>query len=83
MKPTNLPPKPWSTGWEDKEPAPIEFLHSEMMDGFHELRKAKGGGTDVLINGIELTQIIAAAKRATYEKYAKLNLKAAIPKSAL
>ncbi len=70
-------------GWEEHEPAPIEFLHGRLMDLFHDWRRSKTEDTSVEINGIELNNIIAKAKTETYEKYAKLDLKRAILKTDL
>lgn len=72
-----------STGWENHEPAPIEFLHGELMQLFHEFRKSKTDDIYVKINGSDLVDIIAKAKTATYEKYAKLKLDAPILKTDL
>ena len=58
-----------SSGWENKEPAPLESMHGKLMDLFHEFRLSKGDSTVVKIDGAELNNIIAAAKRDTYEKY--------------
>jgi hypothetical protein len=58
-----------STGWEDYEPAPLEFFHGELMDGFHEYRKSVTENTTVEINGTILSKIIAKAKRSTKAKY--------------
>ena len=70
-----------SLGWENHEPAPIEFLHGRMMDLFHEWRKTKTENTTVEINGNDFSKIIAKAKMETYEKYHKLNLKNAVLKT--
>ena len=72
-----------STGWENHEPAPIEFLHSKMMDLFHEFRLSKTNSTVVEINGSELTKIIAKAKTETYAKYPKQVSNKAILKTEL
>lgn len=72
-----------SQGWENHEPAPIEFLHGRMMDLFHEWRKTKTENTTVEIDGIAFNNIIAKAKTLTYEKYEKLDLKKAILKTDL
>lgn len=72
-----------SQGWENHEPAPIEFLHGRMMDLFHEWRKTKTENTTVEIDGIAFNNIIAKAKNLTYAKYAKLELKKAILKTDL
>lgn len=61
-----------SYGWENHEPAPLEFFHSKLFDLFHEFRVDKvGTETTVPINGIELGNIIAKSKMATYAKYPK------------
>ncbi len=72
-----------SLGWENHEPAPIEFLHGRMMDLFHEWRKTKTENTNVEINGNDLSKIIAKAKTETYEKYHKQNLKNPILKTEM
>lgn len=74
-----------STGWENHEPAPIEFLHGKLHDYFHEFRRKKvgQGNTDVLINGSELAKIIAKAKTDTYAKYPKQVSEKAILKTEL
>jgi len=72
-----------STGWENHEPSPIEFMHGRLMDEFHKWRKGKTENTTVEINGLELNSIIVAAKLATYEKYKVLGLDKAILKSDL
>ena len=51
-----------STGWENHEPAPIEFLHGRIMDLFHEWRISKTENTSVEIDGSYLSKIIAKAK---------------------
>lgn len=30
-----------STGWENHEPAPMEFFHAKLMEYFHEWRKTR------------------------------------------
>ena len=75
-----------STGWENYEPAPIEFLHGRLMDLFHEWRREKYGKDapfEVNIAGNELNNIIAKAKSETYKKYEKLKLKDPILKTSL
>lgn len=72
-----------SNGWENHEPAPIEFLHGRMMDLFHEWRHTKTENTTVEINGNDLNEIIAKAKNETYAKYPKQNLRKAILKSEM
>ena len=74
-----------STGWENHEPSPIEFMHGRLMDEFHKWRKEQGEPADinVIINGIEFAKIVVAAKLATYEKYKVLGLDKPILKSKL
>jgi hypothetical protein len=72
-----------SNGWENHEPAPIEFLHGKIMSLFHEWRNTKTTETDVVISGGDLNAIIAKAKTETYEKYAKLQLKKPILKTEI
>jgi hypothetical protein len=70
-----------SYGWENHEPAPIEFMHGRLMDLFHEWRKTKTENTTVEITGVELNNIIAKAKLETYAKYPKQKLQEAILKT--
>ena len=70
-----------STGWENNDPAPIEFLHGRLLELFHEYRLRKTESMNVEINGGELNNIIARAKTLTYEKYEHLNLRQPIPKN--
>lgn len=70
-----------SYGWENHEPAPIEFMHGRLMDLFHEWRRSKTENTTVEINGNELNNIIAKAKTETYMKYPKQKLQEAILKT--
>lgn len=74
-----------STGWENHEPAPIEFLHGRIMDLFHEFRRSKIGqeNLSVEMTGNDFNNIIAKAKTETYSKYAKLNLTKVILKTDL
>lgn len=51
-----------SLGWENHEPAPIEFLHCRLMDLFHEWRRTKTDNTTVEIDGIAFNNIIAKSK---------------------
>lgn len=62
-----------STGWENHEPAPLEYFHGELFKAFHELRLQKSDNPDktLTLNGIEMGNIIAKAKIATYKKYPK------------
>lgn len=78
-----MKPKLWSTGWDNLEPAPIEFLHSQIMELFHKWRQSKTDEVVVEIDGRQLNQLIAAAKKETYSKYAALDLKQPIKKSLL
>ena len=72
-----------STGWENYEASPIEFMHSRMMDLFHELRLSKTSDINVQINGTEFSKIIAQAKTETYAKYPKQVSSKAILKTEL
>jgi hypothetical protein len=72
-----------STGWENHEPSPIEFMHGRLMDEFHKWRKERTESTEVEINGIEFSKIVVAAKISTYEKYKVLELDKPILKSTL
>ena len=62
-----------SYGWENHEPAPLEFFHGQLFDAFHQLRQQKGDNPEktLTLNGIEFTNLIAKAKMATYAKYPK------------
>lgn len=64
-----------SESWEDYEPAPLEFFHSELMDLFHEFRFKKTTKIDVEINGKDLTLMIAECKKRTKAKYPEKHLK--------
>ena len=57
--------------WGDLQPAPIEFLHGELMKLFHEFRVSRVGAEviEVEIQGREFNDLIARAKTLTYEKY--------------
>jgi len=72
-----------SQGWENHEPAPIEYLHGRLMDLFHEWRKTKTDNTTVEIDGIAFNNIIAKAKNETYAKYPKQKLQEAILKTEI
>jgi len=72
-----------SQGWENLEPAPIEFMHGRLIDLFHEWRKSKTESATVEINGIELNNIIAKAKTETYKKYEGLDIGKPIPKDKM
>lgn len=72
-----------STGWENHEPAPIEFLHGRIMDLFHEWRISKTENTSVEIDGSDLSKIIAKAKLETYAKYSKQGLDQPILKTKI
>lgn len=59
-----------SKGWENVKPAPTEVLHSEIMKEFHEHRKQiNPEDTTVSINGIDLGNIIARAKKRLYREH--------------
>lgn len=70
-----------SQGWDNHEPAPMEFFHGQLMKHFHEYRKRLTDSTEVLIDGIVLNNIVAKAKVETYEKYPKQKLGEAILKT--
>jgi hypothetical protein len=74
-----------SYGWEDHEPAPLEFFHGKLIDAFHELRLQKGDNPDktLTIGGIEFGKMIAKIKMETYRKYPKQVSEKAIPKSEI
>ena len=72
-----------STGWENHEQSPIEFMHGKLMDLFNEFRRDKTDSTTVEINGSELNNIIAKSKRAVYKKYHKQNLGEAVLKTEM
>ena len=72
-----------NTGWENHEPAPIEFLHNRFLELFHKFRLEKTQDSTVSVNGIDLNRIIAQAKTETYAKYPKQNLQNAILKSEM
>jgi len=72
-----------STGWENFEPAPIEFMHGRMLDLFHAWRRSKTKSTKLEIDGTEFNMIIAQAKTDTYAKYPKQNLQKSISKSEM
>jgi hypothetical protein len=72
-----------STGWENHEPSPIEFMHGRLMDEFHKWRKERTENINVEINGMDFSRIVVEAKKATYEKYKALGLDKAILKSEL
>lgn len=56
-----------SYGWENNEPAPMEYFHGKLMDLFHEWRKFNHGS----ISGIDFNNLIVKAKVDTYVKYPK------------
>lgn len=72
-----------STGWENHEAAPIEFMHGKMMDLFYELRLSKTKSTTFEIDATEINNIIAKAKTETYAKYPKQVSSKAILKTEL
>ena len=71
--------------WDNLEPAPIEFMHGILLECFHEYRQLHGNRNRnwVEMSVADFNNIIAKAKMATYEKYHKLDLENAIPKSKL
>lgn len=73
-----------STGWENHEPAPLEFFHGKLMDVFHATRKSfYGDKISISIDGTIFNKMIAEAKRQTYEKYKNLDLDKPVLKSDL
>jgi len=58
-----------STGWENHEPAPLEFFHSRLLDLFHELRKEYNDDIVISISAATLNIMIAQTKTETYSKY--------------
>lgn len=74
-----------STGWENHEAAPLEFLHSKLMSAFHELRRSKGDNEEktLTLNGSEFGNLIAKVKMETYAKYPKQVSSDAILKSEM
>jgi hypothetical protein len=72
-------------GWENHEPAPLEFFHGKLMDAFHELRLQKGDNPEktLTIGGIEFGNMIAKIKMETYKKYPKQVSEKAILKSEI
>lgn len=72
-----------STGWGRHEPAPIEFLHSRILDLFHEYRMSKTDKYSVEITGHEFNKIFVQAKNETYAKYHKLKLQEPILKTEM
>jgi hypothetical protein len=74
-----------SEGWENHEPAPLEFFHGKLMDAFHELRLKKGDNPDktLTLGGIEFGNMIAKIKMETYGKYPKQVSRKSIPKSEI
>lgn len=69
--------------WKDHEPSPIEFFHATLQEEFHKFRLSKTENTTVELNGMEFNKIVVEAKKATYEKYKKLDLHKAVLKSFL
>ena len=51
-------------------PAPIEFLHDEIMKEFHAFRENNSKTTSVMLTGKEMNAFIAKAKQKTYKEYA-------------
>ena len=74
-----------SQGWDNHEPAPLEFFHGKLMDAFHKLRLAKGDNPQktLTLTGSELNNLIAQVKVETYRKYPKQVSPNAIPKSEI
>lgn len=58
-----------STGWENKEPAPIEVFHGEAMEEFHRRRNELGLSADAGLNGAEVNKILAGFKVKVMRHY--------------
>lgn len=60
-----------SSGWENHEPAPLEYFHGKLMDAFHQLRLQKGDNPErtLTLGGSEMNNLIAKIKVETYSKY--------------
>jgi hypothetical protein len=74
-----------SQGWENHEPAVLEFVHGRVIDLFHEWR-IKTHGKDKLdppVTGTEIADFIWKAKMEAYKKYPKQVNSKAIPKSEI
>lgn len=71
-----------SSGWENFEPAPLEYFHGKLMDAFHQLRLQKGDNPEktLILGGGEMNTLIAKIKVETYEKYPNAISQKAIPK---
>jgi len=74
-----------SYGWENHEPAPLEFFHGKLIDAFHELRLQKGDNPEktLTLGGIEFGNMIAKIKMETYAKYPNQVSSKAIPKAEI
>lgn len=72
-----------STGWENHEPAPLEYFHNRLHELFHEFKLSKGKDIKVLMDGSDFHKIIAQAKTETYRKYPKQVSSKAILKTEL
>jgi hypothetical protein len=74
-----------SEGWENHEPAPLEYFHGKLMDAFHELRLKKGDNPEktLTLGGIEFGNMIAKIKMEVYKKYPKQVSSNAILKSEI
>ena len=70
-------------GWENHEPSPIEFMHQEILNAFHEFRLSKTTDTIVQVDGMDITKMIAKAKKSTYKKYKPLQLDKPVLKNEL
>jgi hypothetical protein len=74
-----------SEGWENHEPAPLEYFHGKLMDAFHELRLKKGDNPEktLTLGGIEFGNMIDKIKMEVYKKYPKQVSSNAILKSEI
>ena len=70
-----------SSGWENHEPAPMEFFHGRLMDLFHEFRLSKTTDIKIEMDGSDFNKIVVKAKCETYAKYPKQKLQEAILKT--
>jgi hypothetical protein len=69
-----------SEGWDNHEPAPMEYFHARLMDGFHAFRRKKTNEFFVAMDGSDFNRIVVEAKNSTYKKYPKQVNDKAIPK---
>ena len=70
-------------GWENHEPAPLEFFHHELMEELRKKQPIKTSTTMVLMTMTEMNDCIAKVKGVTYNKYAKHISRDAIQKNEM